>query len=131
MSDKIIMFDPFGRMVFIMCIPLFLKFIGRVSKNKKLNKSLRKIHKPLEIAAVALGTIHSVISIIKSPQEIGCKYIINIGFDIDCFLGGNILCKKKFKIQVVQITQNSYGFTDSNYYPTRSDSHAIIKMIGF
>ena len=56
-----------------------------------------------------------------------CKYIRNIGFDIDCFLGGNVLCKKKFKIQVVQITQNGYGFTDSNSHPTRSDSRSTIK----
>ena len=59
------------------------------------------------------------------------KYIRNIGFDIDRFLGGNILCKKKLEIQVVKITQNNYGFTDSNSYPTRSDSRAIIKIIMF
>ena len=41
--------------------------------------------------------------------------------------GSNILCKKKFKIQVVQITQNSYGFTDGNSHPTRSDSRGTIK----
>ena len=56
-----------------------------------------------------------------------CKYIRNIGFDIDCFLGSNILCKKELKIQVVQITQNSYGLTDSNSHPTRSDSRSTIK----
>ena len=70
------MFDPFGRIAFIICVLLAIKFIGRVSKNKKLNNALRKI-------------------------------------------------------QVLQITQNSYGFTDSNSHPTRSDSRGIIKMIGF
>ena len=63
-------YERLGKIAFTICVLLFMKFIGRVSKNKKFNSALRKIHKPLGFAAIASGAIHGVISIIKSPQQI-------------------------------------------------------------
>ena len=52
------------------CVLLMAKYIGRISGNKKLNKLLRKIHKPLGIAAIAITILHGGISFIKTPQAL-------------------------------------------------------------
>ena len=93
------MFDPFGRIAFIICIPLFLKFIGRVSKNKKLNKALRNMHEPLGIVAIAFGTIHTVISIIISPQEIVVNISGILALLLIVFLAVTFYARKSLKFK--------------------------------
>ena len=93
------MFDPFGRIAFIICVLLAIKFIGRVSKNKKLNNALRKIHEPLGIAAIALGTIHSVISIIKSPQDILANISGILALMLIVFLAVTFYARKSLKFK--------------------------------
>ena len=97
------MFDPFGRIAFIICVLLAIKFIGRVSKNKKLNKALLKIHEPLGIAAIALGTIHSVISIIISPQEIVANISGILALMLIAFLAVTFYARKNFKFKWLKL----------------------------
>ena len=97
------MFDPFGRIAFIICVPLFLKFIGRVSKNKKLNNALLKIHEPLGIAAIALGTIHTVICIIKSPQEMLANISGILALILIAFLAVTFYARKSLKFKWLKL----------------------------
>lgn len=60
----------FGWISLAMCILLLAKYIGRISKNKKINQSLRKIHKPLGIAVIGIVFLHGIICFIKTPQAI-------------------------------------------------------------
>lgn len=60
----------FGWISLAMCILLLAKYIGRISKNKKINQSLRKIHKPLGIAVIGIAVLHGIICFIKTPQAI-------------------------------------------------------------
>lgn len=60
----------FGWISFAMCILLLAKYIGRISKNKKINQSLRKIHKILGIAVIGIAFLHGIICFIKTPQAI-------------------------------------------------------------
>ena len=93
------MFDPFGRIAFIICVLLAIKFIGRVLKNKKLNNALRKTHEPLGIAAIVLGIIHSVISIIKSPQEILANISGILALILIAFLAVTFYARKNLKFK--------------------------------
>ena len=118
------MFDPFGRIAFIICIPLFLKFIGRVSKNKKLNTALRKIHEPLGIAAIALGTIHTVICIIKSPQEMLANISGILALILIVFLAVTFYARKGLKSKWFRLHRISTVFLIAILIP-----HVVIAAV--
>lgn len=80
-----------------MCVLLLIKYIGRVSKNKTINNALRKIHKPLGIAVIAIGAIHGVISIIKTPQEIVANILGLLVWLLIAFLALTFYARKKLK----------------------------------
>ena len=52
------------------CILLLAKYIALISKNKRANALLRKIHKPLGLAVIGTGAVHALISILKRPTEL-------------------------------------------------------------
>ena len=90
-------YDRLGKIAFTICVLLIIKFIGRVSKNKKFNNALLKIHKPLGIAAIAIGSIHGVISIIKSPQEIVANILGILVWMLMAFLAVTFYARKSLK----------------------------------
>ena len=95
--NKIRMYDRLGKIAFIICVLLFVKFIGRVSKNKKFNNVLLKIHKPLGIAAIAIGAIHGVMYIIKSPQQIVANILGILVWILMAFLAVTFYTRKSLE----------------------------------
>lgn len=59
-----------GWISFASCILLLAKVVGRISKNKELNQFLRKFHKPLGIAVIALGAIHGILCFAENSQAV-------------------------------------------------------------
>lgn len=51
-----------------LCIVLLAKFVGRISKNGKLNQLLRRIHKPLGSAILVVGLLHGVLCFAETLQ---------------------------------------------------------------
>ena len=60
----------FGWISLAMCVLLLAKYIGRISKNKKINQLLRKIHKPLGLVVIGIAILHGIICFAKNPQAI-------------------------------------------------------------
>ena len=59
-----------GWISFAMCVLLLAKYIGRISKCKNINNSLRRLHKPFGIAVIVIGVVHGLLSFIKCSQEV-------------------------------------------------------------
>lgn len=47
------------------CVLLFAKIAGRLSKNQKLNQFLSKIHKPTAIFLIVLSIVHGIVSLVE------------------------------------------------------------------
>ena len=95
--NKVMLYHWLGWISLAMCILLLIKYIGRVSRNKTINYALRKIHKPLGIAVIAVGAIHGVISIIKSPQEIAANISGLLVWLLIAFLAATFYARKSLK----------------------------------
>lgn len=80
-----------------LCVLLLAKYIGRVSKHKNTNNLLRKLHKPLGIAVIAIGTIHGLISFIKNPQEMVANFSGIILWVLIALLAVTFYARKKLK----------------------------------
>lgn len=57
-----------GWISLVICLLSAAKYIGRISRSKKLNTALRQLHKPLGTAAILTAALHGVICLVKSPQ---------------------------------------------------------------
>lgn len=50
------------------CVLLLAKYLGRISKNTRFNLALRRLHKPLGLAVIAVSALHGIICFFKKPQ---------------------------------------------------------------
>ena len=77
------------------CVLLLAKYIGRVSKNKKLNLPLRKIHKPLGLAVIGISALHGILSFGKSSERIAVNLTGWMLFLLIALLAGTFYAKAK------------------------------------
>lgn len=55
--------EELGWVALAICLVLFAKIIGRLSKNQKLNQILSKIHRPTAVFLIVLSIIHGALCI--------------------------------------------------------------------
>lgn len=60
----------FGWVSLVLCIVLLAKYLGRISNKKTLNQLLRKLHKPLGLAVLAIAALHGILCFVREPHEI-------------------------------------------------------------
>ena len=86
-----------GWISLVMCILLLAKYMGRVSKCKRINSSLRKLHKPFGTAVIVMGTVHGIVSFIKHPQEMTANFSGMILWVLIALLAVTYYARKKLK----------------------------------
>ena len=77
------------------CVLLLAKHIGRVSKNKKWNLPLRKIHKPLGLAVIGISVLHGILCTVKHPERIAVNLTGWMLFLMIAALAGTFYAKAK------------------------------------
>lgn len=77
------------------CVLLLTKYVGRVSKNKKLNLLLGKIHKPLGLAVIGISALHGILCTVKHPERISVNLTGWMLFLIITALAGTFYAKAK------------------------------------
>lgn len=91
------MFDLLGWITIGLCIVLLVKFIGRISKIKSVNKLLRVTHIPLGIAALVTGAVHTVYYIITEPNDLAENISGVFLWAIMAFLAITYIAKSRLK----------------------------------
>ena len=86
-----------------MCVLLLTKYIGRISKNKKINQLLRKIHNPLGITVIGIAGLHGIICFIKTPQAIAQNITGLILWILILGLAATFYFKAKMKVRWFQM----------------------------
>ena len=89
------------------CVLLLAKLIGRLLKSQKLNKILRKIHKPLGLAVIAISAVHGIISFIKNTPALLQNITGIILFILIVILAVSFYDKKRLKKQWFKIHRYS------------------------
>ena len=82
---------------------LLAKFFGRLSKSKIINQYLRKIHKPLGNALIAIAVIHGVLSFAGNTQALLQGLTGLLALLSAFFLARTFYAKKKLKNKWLQI----------------------------
>lgn len=87
----------FGWISFAFCMLLLLKYIGRISGHKKINKGLRKIHEPLGLAVIGISALHGIICFVQRPQKMTENITGWILILLLVFLARTFYARKKLK----------------------------------